>query len=198
MPRWRDDDVDVAAKAWADLWVRNFARAPDRSSATVGPLGSTLGRVRELHDGASSNTSRDRHFPEVFTGEALLVAIALKAMSEGQRMIVHAHYIGRWYNAHSWARLERPVKQAVMADRLGLSLPTYHTRRDTAKSCIRVVLNLDSEVLALAPSFLLLSAQVASFPSGNGTTCPTRGGAASHAAGPVSPRETTVTTEKVR
>jgi hypothetical protein len=87
-------------------------------------------------------------------------------MSEGQRALTHAHYIARWYDPETWRRLARPTKQRVMAQRLGLSLSEYYTRRDVAKSCIRVVLTLDSKVLSLAPAFLVASAKAEQYPSG--------------------------------
>lgn len=151
MARWHEDDVDRACASWAHQWVEGFGKSPDRASRSVGPLGCTLGRVRELHDGASSNTGRDRAWPEVFLGQGLLVAIALQAMTLGSREIVWAHYVGRVYNPVTWAPLKRPLKQRLVAERLGVSLAEYYHRRDTAKSCVRTVLCLDTIVLASTP-----------------------------------------------
>ena len=159
MARWQSDDVDIACESWAEQWVQNFGRAPDRAGRAVGPLGCTLGRVRELHDGASSSTSYDRHWPEVFLGQGLEVAIALKAMAEMQRLVVWHHYVGRRYDWTSWKSLARPTKQVVLAQRLGISLPEYYHRRDTAKACIRVALTLDTKLLASARGLVVSSAQ---------------------------------------
>jgi hypothetical protein len=105
----------------------------------------------ERHDGASSNTERDRAWPEVFLGQGLYVAIALKAMTLGSREIIWAHYVGRVYNPETWAPLKRPLKQRLVAERLGVSLAEYYHRRDTAKSCVRTVLFLDTKTLASSP-----------------------------------------------
>lgn len=151
MARWHEDDVDRACASWAHQWVQAFGKHPDRAGRFVGPLGCTLGRVMERHDGASSNTERDRAWPEVFLGQGLYVAIALKAMTLGSREIIWAHYVGRVYNPETWAPLKRPLKQRLVADRLGVSLAEYYHRRDTAKSCVRTVLFLDTKSLASAP-----------------------------------------------
>ena len=150
MPRWHQDDVDVACEAWAWQWVQNFGRAPDRAGRTIGPLGCTLGRVRELHDGAASNTEHARSWPEVFLGTGLLVAVTLKAMRESQRLVVWHHYIGRRYDQSSWTLLTRPLKQTTVAERLGISLAEYYHRRDTAKLCLRVGLTLEPNEFAAA------------------------------------------------
>lgn len=142
MPRWVRDDIDDACESWAFQWVQSFGKAPDRASRYIGPLGSTLGRVLQLHDGASSNTTRDQHLPEVFLGQGLIVAIALKAMSERSRELIHRHYVARWYEPGTWARRSRPVKQAIIAADLGVSPAEYYRRRDCAKQCIAVVLSL--------------------------------------------------------
>jgi hypothetical protein len=165
MARWHQDDVDVACEAWAYQWVQNYARTPDRAGRTVGPLGCTLGRVMERHDGAASNTEHDRTWPEVFLGQGLLVAVALHAMSAGGREITWAHYVGRVYDPTTWQPMKRPIKQRFMADRLGLPLSVYYTRRDTAKACIRTVLCLglspDSKLGASTPGLGVCSAQFA-------------------------------------
>jgi hypothetical protein len=38
-----------------------------------------------------------------------------------------------------------------VAERLGVSLAEYYHRRDTAKSCVRTVLFLDTKTLASSP-----------------------------------------------
>lgn len=142
MARWHQDDVDVACEAWAYQWVNGMAKAPDRAGRFIGPLGCTLGRIRELHDAASSNTEHARNWPEVFLGQGLLVAIALQAMTLSSREIIWAHYVGRVYDPSTWQPLKRPAKQRLVANRLGLSLSEYYSRRDVAKACIRTVLCL--------------------------------------------------------
>lgn len=154
MPRWSIDDVDVACESWAYQWVQNFGRDPDRAARYVGALRSTLGRVRELHDGASSRTQTpSQHWPEVFMGQALLVNMALSAMSEGSRLIVWSHYVLRVYDPATWARRPRAMKQAAVAAELAISVAEYYTRRDVAKECVRTVLMLGrSERLPAMPA----------------------------------------------
>jgi hypothetical protein len=164
MARWHQDDVDVACEAWGFQWVSAFARPPDRASRYIGPLGCTLGRVRELHDGAGSSTDRDRHWPEVFLGQGLLVAIALQAMAEMQRLVIWHHYVGRCYDQVKWVRLPRPSKQIVVAQRLGISLAEYYHRRDTAKACVRVALTLDTKDLARARGLTVQDGQASEVP----------------------------------
>ena len=163
--RWQADDVDVACEAWAHQWVANFGLPPDRAGRAIGPLGCTLGRVRELHDGASSTTDRaGQHWPEVFLGQGLVVAVALQAMAEMQRLVVWHHYVGRCYDTTTWARMKRPTKQVVIAQRLGVSLSEYYHRRDTAKSCIRTALCLDTKALAIGRGQMVLNAQASELP----------------------------------
>ena len=145
MSRPPEDEVDVACCLWAAQWVRAFGLPPQDAASTVGPQGCTLGRVIERHDGAASSTQRDRHWPEVFRGEGLLVSRALAAMTEGERWVIHAHYIARRYDTVTWQRLRFPLRQARIAERLGLSLSDYYRRRDASKGHIRTVLHLETE-----------------------------------------------------
>src|SRR4051812_7753081 len=95
--RFEEDHVDRACHAWAYQWVQAFAQAPEPGQM-IGNLGCTLGRVHELHDGASSSTQRNpQRFPEVFLGEALFVAIALTGMRDITRRMIWFHYVDRWF-----------------------------------------------------------------------------------------------------
>ena len=162
MSRWNEDDVDIACAAWAWQWVANFGRAPDRAGRYIGPMGFTLGRVRELADGAASSTEHGRSWPEVFLGSGLVVAVVLKTMLFSQREVVWHHYVGRCYDTTTWERLKRPTKQQAIAARLGISLAEYYHRRDTAKACIRTGLTLDTKVLYQARSQVLYSVKLGS------------------------------------
>jgi hypothetical protein len=164
--RFEEDDVDRACNTWAYQWVRAFARPPEPGQ-TIGQLNCTLGRVRELHDGASSTTESCQQWPEVFLGEGLLVAIALKAMSERSRDVIFQHYVVRWFEYREekgWVRRSRPRKQVQVAHAMKCGLSRYYVLRDTAKSCVSVVLSLDTKVLARAGSRSAPSAQVAKVP----------------------------------
>jgi hypothetical protein len=101
--------------------VQHFGKDPDRASRYIGPLGCTLGRVIERHDGAASSTDRDRNWPEVYFGTGLMVAIALKAMSESSRTLIWYHYVARCWNCDSWLPLKHPLKQRTIAERMGVS-----------------------------------------------------------------------------
>lgn len=148
MARWQLDDVDVAAEAWAYQWVQHFGKDPDRAGRYVGPLGCTLGRVRELHDGAGSSTDGPpQRWPEVYLGTGLVVAVTLQAMTASSREIVWHHYVWRWYDFETWQRRGRPRKQRTVAEHLGVSLAEYYHRRDSAKACLRVGLHLDVAAL---------------------------------------------------
>lgn len=149
--RWEEDEVDRACNAWAYQWVAAYANAPEPGHR-IGALGCTLGRVRELWDAAASTTARDQHYPEVFLGEGLIVAIALQAMSDISGRMIWRHYVERWFDwsesKKAWVRRARPIKQAVMAERAGLGLSDYYLVRNAAKLCVGTVLSLDSKGLA--------------------------------------------------
>jgi len=143
MPRWMTDEIDVACESWAYQWVEHFGRNPLTAARYIGPLRCTLGRVRELHDGASSVTDRaNQHWPEVFVGTALAVSQAFQCMSLAGRSVLFAHYVLRRHDPQTWARRSRPVKQSIVAADLGISLSEYHHRRDTAKACVSVALGV--------------------------------------------------------
>ena len=162
MARWQQDDVDIACEAWAYQWVQHLARAPDRSGRYIGPMSCTLGRVRELADGAASSTDHDRRWPEVFLGTGLVVAVVLKTMPFSQRELVWHHYVGRCYDLTNWERLRRPLKQHTVANRLGLSLAEYYHRRDVAKACVRTGLTLDTKDLCKGRVQVVESAKLGS------------------------------------
>lgn len=163
MPRWHEDDVDRACNAWAYQWVLAYA---NDLGGQVGAPHCTLANLHRLHDGAGSRTDRAHQAcPEVFLGDGLLVAIALKAMGELSRELIHRHYVERWFewraDKSKWMRRVRPVKQRVIAERMGFSVAQYHHLRDMAKRCVGVVLYLDSEELARARGTEVDSSSVA-------------------------------------
>jgi hypothetical protein len=162
MARWPEDEVDRACQAWAYQWVQHFARDPDRAARYIGPVGCTLGRVRTMGDGASSTTERGgQHFPEVYLGDGLLVAVVLQSMAQSHREVIWAHYVWRVWNPETWAPLRRPLKQIRIAQRLGVSLPEYYHRRDAAKSSIRCAMSIDTKLLDQARLRVAQSRKVA-------------------------------------
>lgn len=153
MSRYRGrDDVDNWCDVWAYQWCSLFARDPERAREYLGSLKCTLGRVRELHDGASSSTSRDRPFPEVFLGDGLVVAVALKYMDLTHRELIGAHYLVRLYDLRTGERMRYPIKVSTMASLMGIHPSEYANRRDVAKGMIRAAFNLDTKELHVARS----------------------------------------------
>jgi hypothetical protein len=140
---YRPDDVDLCCEIWARQWVRNFVETPVS-------MPCTLGKVQNYHNGAAYWPALSQPAPEVFVKSGLIVSTALKMMRPSQSWFVHNHYIGRWY-CPTWVntrdgkqfvavRLKRPLRQALMAERMGIGVREYYLRRDTAKECIRAAL----------------------------------------------------------
>ena len=137
MGRPRRDDVDGWCEVWAAQWVTHFIKSPEVARDAIGPLGCTLGRIRELHDGASSNTTHDRRWPECFLGDGLVVAIALKHMSACHRDLLLHHYVCRRFNLDSGKPLRWPIRASRMAERMGLRVDCYSRRLTAAKTQVR-------------------------------------------------------------
>lgn len=158
MSRWRQDAVDVPCEVWAFQWCALFARDPRKASEHLGRVGSTLNLVRVMGDGASSGTVVEQGFPEVFLGDGLVIACVMKHLAAMDREMLFRHYVDRWYvqrpvprfdNAVEVIKLRYPVKQDAIAHRMGISLTTYHRRRDRAKACVSVALGLSGDHSAL-------------------------------------------------
>jgi hypothetical protein len=176
MSRWQQDAVDFACEAWAYQWVSLFGREPRKASEYLGRLACTLSLVRVLADGAGSGTVVEQHYPEGFLGEGLLVNSVIKRMPEAERELLWRHYVDRWYilravrtksrevAGYEPLRLLRPVKQGLIAQRMGISRSEYHRRRDVARSFVRGALAgekcRDSKVGAREPGILLDFGQV--------------------------------------
>lgn len=94
----RTDAVDLACEAWAYQWVNLFARVPLKASEQLGRVGSTLDLIKIMHDGAGGSSGFvTQFFPDVFLGDGLVIACALKFMSDRDREILWVHYVDRWY-----------------------------------------------------------------------------------------------------
>jgi hypothetical protein len=148
MARWEPDAVDWMCDTWAHQWVGNFWRDPKTASEYIGRLSCTLGAVRIMADGAASGTVVDTHYPEVFIGEALLVSALSKTLTEQQRAWLWMHYVRRWYalrlvkggreQQFEPVRLNRPMKQASVADEMGISERRYYDLRERVKTKLRM------------------------------------------------------------
>jgi len=143
--------------------VQLFGNDPSRAAQYLGRVASTLGLPFTGSGGAVQT------FPEVFLGDGLVVANALKTMKETHREIVWRHYVERWYYVRRITqkgifehtvlalapgatlqtyevdrsrptqelvieRRSRPMKQQIMAERMGVSREQYHRVRDAAKA----------------------------------------------------------------
>jgi hypothetical protein len=156
----RMDDVDQWCSVWAYQWASMFLRDPRRARDYIGPLCCTLGRVHELHDGAASQTEHDRHFPEGFLGDGLVVAVAIKYLSSTHQDWLRHHYIVRVYSPDTGRAYRYPIPVPTMASRMGLDIGAYSRRRDAAKSMIRSAFLGGEEKVAYGPHREYFSASV--------------------------------------
>lgn len=124
--RSRNDAIDTLGQAWGrQRRVLLGLSEPKLAREYVGSLTCTLGRIRQLHDGAGSGASRrDQKFPEVYTGDAFLVNLAYKAMAPDKRAVMDVHYA---------VRAPIPMK----ADSLALSVDTYWRRVQAVREFLR-------------------------------------------------------------
>jgi hypothetical protein len=96
----------------------------------IGRLSCTLGAVREEGEGASQGVVTQR-FPEVYTGTALLVNQAWRAMNKNWRPVIEVHYC---YDG----------KGRVKAQAVGLSTPMYWRYLSQAKNYIHAYVTIAS------------------------------------------------------
>jgi hypothetical protein len=155
MARWEQDSVDFACESWAYQWASMYARSPRKASEYVGRLSCTLGLVRIMGDGAASGGSFQQVFPEGFLGDGLVVACAMKTMTERQREWMYIHYVYRWFYLKEIAgelepvRRGRPLKQIIATEEMHINLARYFQIRDAAKRIIRDALTpLESKLSA--------------------------------------------------
>jgi len=126
--RRRADWIDLACRDWAQVRRRLLGLDdPHMRIATaaefVGAIRSTLGERRDLHAGARSSGRVEQHYPEVYTGTALDVHRAYRAMRLELRDILDVHYVAR-----------APV--ADKAEALAMSSARYWQRLGVAKSFV--------------------------------------------------------------
>lgn len=155
MARWQQDAVDFACEAWAWQWVALFGRSPQKSSETLGRLASTLNLHRILTaDMNSSGAFVEQAFPEVFMGQGLVVACAMRELLHDRaREVIFRHYVDRWYVLKPRLvpsdrvpvlepfHLRRPIKQEIIAGRMGVSAARYYQLRDAAKKRLDPLVN---------------------------------------------------------
>jgi hypothetical protein len=77
------DYVDGYGKLWGRA-RRRFDLNLERWPQSVG------GRIQ---DGIPPETFREQRFPELFTGEVLIFNLALRILTERQKMYIYVHYV---------------------------------------------------------------------------------------------------------
>jgi hypothetical protein len=144
MARPVPDAADHLAEVWASQWISLYARDPQKASEYIGRLSCTLGVVKIMADGAASGSAVTQSFPEVFLGDGLLVSCLMKHMPERHREWLFRNYVDRWYvlrlkkgrdmeQQFEPLRLRNPVRQKVMASRMGISEDRYYELRGLVK-----------------------------------------------------------------
>lgn len=116
--RWARDEVDLWSESWANQRRKMLGITELQPGDRVGKLNSTLGTIKEMHDGSSQGAVRQT-FPEVFTGTALLVNRAWKVMDRNWRPAFEWHYV-YLYDARG-----NRLKTSSKASAIGLSVPAY-------------------------------------------------------------------------
>lgn len=88
-----NDATDFVCYQWARVRRQLLGLdSPHLAREFLGALRCSLGNVQRHHDGAGSFTAREQVFPELFTGDALLVNRAVKAMRPELRILMDLHY----------------------------------------------------------------------------------------------------------
>ena len=109
------DAVDLLCCQWADVRRQLLGIAnPRQSRDFLGAVRCAIGNVKDFRDGAGSRTQREQHFPEVYTGDAMLVNNAFKRMPPALRTMMDAHYV-----------IDTPRDKRVRADLMGISAKKY-------------------------------------------------------------------------
>lgn len=117
--------VDSYGYTWGFWWRRNFG-----ADATF-PIPSFAGKVKDQGEGAVYGDSNERHYPEVFKGNALEFATALKFVDEHCRRMAWVHYVS-------------DMPQKAKAGLLDIHLNTYHQRKRAMQMKLAGLLNLES------------------------------------------------------
>lgn len=116
--------VDSYGYTWGFQWRRHFG-----AEATF-PLASFAGKVAEQGEGAAWGENKPRNYLEVFMGNALEFATALKYLDEKNREMAWVHYA-----------VDMPKK--AKAPMLGIHINTYDQRKKAMQMKLAGLLNLD-------------------------------------------------------
>ncbi len=120
--RYIQSVVEAKGRIWGWQWRRNFGSRVSVSVASI------AGQVQETGDTPLS-PSYARNYPEVFLGDGLEFAAALKRVPEKHRLFAWVHYAA-----------EDPAK--VKAEALGIAISTYWQRRNYMRRAIGSALQM--------------------------------------------------------
>lgn len=112
------DWIPVIAKQWAAARRRIDNGGDSKGHRDGWPTATILGKIKEEAAGAGQG-ARKQHFPEVFTGDVLLLRRSMEGMPIAQREVFEAHFLS-----------SDPVR--IRADELGVSVATYWNLLDGA------------------------------------------------------------------
>jgi hypothetical protein len=129
--RWTRDETDLWCEQWARERRKYLGITELEPKDRIGRLSCTLGAVKEEGEGACQGTVTQR-FPEHYTGTALLVNRAWKAMNQNWRPVLEVHYV--------YAGKGRVKAQAV-----GLSTPMYWRYLGFAKNYIHAFVTIGTD-----------------------------------------------------
>lgn len=115
--RHRYSVVDAYGRLWGWAWRQNFGDLAEF------PVPSLAGKLIEQGHGAAGGQHKPRSYPEVFRGQALEFANALKQVPERHRDFAWVHYV-----------VDLPAK--AKAPLLGIHVQTYWQRRRSMQSAL--------------------------------------------------------------
>ncbi len=115
--------IESKGRTWGWQWRRNFG------SRVVVPIASLLGRIQEEGPGAGLGTEYERTYKEVFLGDGLEFAVALKHVHERHQSFAMIHYV-----------IPEPAK--TKAAELGIHEQTYWQRRRAMCDAIAGVMDV--------------------------------------------------------
>lgn len=116
--------VDSYGYSWGFQWRRHFG-----NEATF-PIPSFAGKLIEQGVGAIGGENRPRRYAEVFLGNALEFATALKYVEERHRNMAWLHYV-----------VDIPKK--AKAPMMGIHINTYDQRKKAMQLRLATLLNLE-------------------------------------------------------
>lgn len=106
--------VEIKGRSWGWQWRRNFG---DKFKVSLTSMQTAI----------ESDHSGSQHFPEVFCGDGLEFACALKHIPEKHREFAKIHYI-----------IPQPAK--VKAAELGIHINTYFQRRNAMRRVLAALI----------------------------------------------------------